>query len=100
MVHLQRGICCALWAWVEVCVHSVSFMSKGRVTGWFFFCLSSAPWLRLFELNFFLVVNLFTFFAAFFNGLHTLLHVCGQCGLNRGRYGASVACIPLTHPVP
>ena len=32
-------------------------------------------WLRLFTLNFSLIVNLFSLFPTFFNGLHTFLYV-------------------------
>ena len=46
---------------------------------WFFFLFDYrqrlSVWLRFFKLNFSLIFNLFTFFARFFNGLHTFWHV-------------------------
>ena len=81
-MNLQSGISCWLWAWVEVCcwysliVH-VSLTQKGRVTGGFFFACRQRlyVWLRFFKLNCSLMFNLFSFFAAFFNGLQRFLHV-------------------------
>ena len=66
----------------------MSFISKGRVTGGFFFARLQrlSIWLRFFTLNFSLVINLFNFFPEFFNGLHTFLHVGGQWGLNQERF--------------
>ena len=60
-----------------VAIHQVSFISKGRVTGGFFFaCVQRlSMWLRFFRLNFSFIINLFNFFPGFFNGLHTFLNV-------------------------
>ena len=53
--------------------------------------------LRFFKLNFTLIFNLFSFFAGFFNGLHTCLHVWGQSGLNQGHYMCECS-MPTSHP--
>ena len=60
-----------------VAIHQVSFISKGRVLGGFFFaCVQHLSiWLRFFRWNFCLIINFFNFFPGFFNGLHTFLHV-------------------------
>ena len=61
-----------------------SFKKGGSPLGFFLVAFHHRLFLllRFFKLNFTLIFNLCSFFARFFNGLHTCLHVWGQSGLN------------------